>query len=157
LNDRLERLLENSWTELVGRWILGSMFVVASVHKIADPADFAKIIYGYQLVSKEAINLIAIILPFLELVSGAALLAGIYPKSAALIINLMLLVFSMGISINLLRGHTFDCGCFAMGAESHQSAAGVLLVRDLACLAVGGYVMRYGSPRRWCLWCPIQD
>jgi uncharacterized membrane protein YphA (DoxX/SURF4 family) len=131
------------------------MFLVASVHKIADPADFAKIIYGYQLLPKDVINLFAIILPFLELISGAALLAGVYPRSAALIINLMLSLFIIGITINLLRGHTFDCGCFAMGASSHQSAAGVLLVRDLACLAAGVYVMRYAPPPRWCLWCPI--
>lgn len=151
MNDRLERVLKNSWTELAARWILGGMFVVASVHKIADPAQFARIVYGYQLVPKEAINLIAIMLPFFELVSGAALLAGIYPRSAALIINLLLGIFIIGITINLVRGHTFDCGCFSMGASSHRSAAGVLLIRDLACLIVGGYVMGYRRPARWCL------
>jgi len=154
LNERIESFLNHPWAELSVRWLLGGAFVVASVHKIADPAGFAKIVYGYQLVPHAIINLIAIVLPFLELISGAALMAGIYPRSAALIIEVLLSVFIVGISINLVRGHQFDCGCFAMGAADRPSAAGLLLVRDLVFLAGGSYVLGYGGSPKWCLWHP---
>lgn len=148
MNDSVKKIMLNSWTELTCRWLLGVIFLLASFHKIINPAQFAKIIYGYQLIPGPAINLIAILLPFLELYAGAALMAGLYPRSAALIINGMLGAFIFAISINLLRGHSFDCGCFSIG-NTGASAAGGLLIRDLVCFAMGGYVIWYGHPRKW--------
>jgi putative oxidoreductase len=145
----LKGFFSNPWLELACRWLLGILFVAASFHKMIHPAQFAKIIYGYQLVPDIAINLIAIILPFLEFFSGAALILGIYPRSAVLMINVMLLSFIVAISINLLRGHVFDCGCFSIGDANHPAAAGGLLVRDVACFVLGAYVFSYRDARRW--------
>ncbi|MFH0726632.1 MAG: MauE/DoxX family redox-associated membrane protein [Pseudomonadota bacterium] len=150
MNNHLKAFFSNPWVELICRWSLGVMFIVASFHKMINPAQFAKIIYGYQLVPGIAINLIAIILPFLELFSGAALVAGIFPRSAATIINVMMLTFIVAISINLLRGHAFDCGCFSMRDTNHPSAAASLLVRDLVCLVAGGYVMMFRGNPKFC-------
>lgn len=150
LNDPGKSIISNPWAELACRWLLGAIFLVASFHKIINPAQFAKIIYGYQLVPDPAINLTAILLPFLELVAGAALMAGLFPRSAAVIINGMLGAFIIAISINLLRGHTFDCGCFSI-SDAGSSAVGGLLIRDLVCFAMGGYIIWYKHPRKWCL------
>ena len=65
------------------RWILGITFIYASYYKILSPTDFAKMVYGYNLFPEVLINLIAIVLPFVELISGLCLLLGIYPRSAA--------------------------------------------------------------------------
>ncbi|MFH0728625.1 MAG: MauE/DoxX family redox-associated membrane protein [Pseudomonadota bacterium] len=151
MNNHLKTFFSNQWVELACRCSLGLLFVIASFHKISNPAQFAKIIYGYQLVPDIAINLITIMLPFLELFSGAALIAGIYPRSAVTIINAMLLSFIVAISINLLRGHVFDCGCFSTGDTNHPSAAAALLVRDLVCLAVGSYVIGYTGKPKFCI------
>ena len=113
LNKRLGHILQNSWLELALRWILGATFLYASYGKIVSPADFAKIIYGYGLFPPLLINMIAIIVPFLELVIGLALILGIYPRSAALVVNGLLIAFIIILSINLIRGHEFNCGCFA--------------------------------------------
>jgi len=101
----LKSLFQKAWFELIVRWLLGALFLVACYQKIIEPAHFAKIIYGYYLFPDAAINLIAIILPYVELFSGMALILGIYPRSAALIINAMLLAFIVAISINLIRDH----------------------------------------------------
>lgn len=150
MNDHLRRFFSNPHVELIGRWLLGLVFLSACVHKIIGPAQFAKIIYGYQLVPKDAINLIAIILPFLEAYAGMALILGIFPKSAAWIINAMLLAFIAAIAFNLLRGHEFDCGCFSMSGTKGSSAAAALLVRDVFCLMAGIYIMRFRGSRKWC-------
>ena len=144
-------MLNNSWLELAARWFLGMIFLYASYHKIAAPAQFAKIIYGYYLFPDISINIIAIVLPFLELFSGLALILGIYPRSAALITNGMLLGFIIALSINLIRGQQFDCGCFSFGEGGHTYTVGQLLVRDIVFFVLGLQVLLFGNYRRWCL------
>jgi len=116
-----------------------------------DPEHFAKIIYGYYLFPGYAINLIAIVLPFFELFSGLSLIFGIYPRSAALIINGMLLAFIIAISINLARGHQFDCGCFSFDDTGYTYSALQLLVRDVIYFILGMQLLFYGGRRKWCV------
>ncbi len=151
MNRQLKNLLDNSWVELASRWILGITFIYASYYKIISPADFAKIIYGYDLFPADLINLIAIILPFIELVSGLVLIIGIYPRSAALIINGMLFVFIITLSINLLRGHEFICGCFSVRETGYINASGQWIVRDILYFFLGLYVLLYSRSRRGCI------
>ena len=118
--------------------ILGITFVYASWHKIADPAGFAKILYGYAIFPGFSINILAIIIPFMELIAGFSLVFGLFPRSALLIINALLLGFILSIGFNLLRGHTFACGCFS---SSSQDVSGVYtLIRNLLFLLLGIYM-----------------
>ena len=136
---------------MASRWILGLTFIYASYNKILFPADFAKIIYGYDLFPNAFINLIAIVLPFLELVAALALILGVYPRSAVSIINLLLVAFIILLSINLIRGHEFDCGCFAANNSESTAATEVTLIRDFIYLALGLQVLCYHRTRRWCI------
>jgi hypothetical protein len=70
LNNPWQSLISNSWIELAARWILGLTFLYASSYKILSTAEFAKIVYGYDLFPAALINLIAIIVPFMELIAG---------------------------------------------------------------------------------------
>jgi putative oxidoreductase len=151
LNSLLKRILQNGWLELASRWILGVTFIYASYGKILSPADFAKIIYGYGLFPATLINLIAIIVPFLQLVIAFALIMGIYPRSAALIVNVLLIAFVILISINLIRGHEFDCGCFALKNSGNQVSSLSTILRDIIFLALGLQVFLYQHYRRWCV------
>ncbi len=149
MNKYFATLLQNSWLELAFRWILGLTFVYASYHKILAPADFAKIIYGYDLFPAGMINLIAIIVPFVELFVGLALIGGIYSRAAVLIINAMLVFFIIILSYNLLRGHEFDCGCFAPESSGFAATTEFTLFRDFVYLALGLHVFFYHRLRRW--------
>ncbi len=151
MKNKIKALVDNSWVELAARWILGTIFIYASFHKIVYPADFAKIIYGYGLFPGFSINLIAIILPFVELVSGLALILGIYPRSAVLIINGMLLAFIIVLSINIIRGHQFDCGCFSPRQTDYTTSAKAWVARDVIFLILGIQVYFFGGARRWIL------
>ena len=125
------------------RMILGITFVYSSYHKIEDPAAFATIIYGYGVFPDVTINILAVVLPFLELVCGFCLIFNLLPGSAALLINAMLVCFSLLIFFNLVRGHTFDCGCFSFAASSHSTLANIYsLVRDLFLLGCGVYLQK---------------
>ena len=148
LSKQRQSITSNSWIELAARWILGLTFIYASFHKIISPADFAKIVYGYGLFPEAFINLIAIMIPFLELIAGLALIIGFYPRSAAIIINGLLLAFIVVLSINLIRGHEFDCGCFSAGQNGYASSPKVTLVRDVIYFVLGLQVMLFSGIRR---------
>lgn len=153
MNKPLKSIISNTWIELAARWILGLIFIYASFHKIVSPAEFAKALYGYDLFPAALINLIAIITPFLELVTGLALILGFYPRSAALIVNALLLVFIAVLSINLIRGHEFDCGCFSAAKANSQTSTGLSIFKDFLFLAMGLQVYFYSGtrPRRFVL------
>jgi uncharacterized membrane protein YphA (DoxX/SURF4 family) len=151
LNKQIQSILQSSWFELAARWILGVTFIYASYNKILFPADFAKIIYGYDLFPQALINLIAISLPFLELAVALALICGIYPRSAVLIVNALLVAFIILLSINLIRGHEFNCGCFALENSDNQVSSLSTVLRDFFYLALGIQVFLYNKPRRWCI------
>jgi len=139
----------NGWVDLGLRWVLGGLFVLASIHKIADPAAFAKIVYGYDLFPAAAINLIAILLPFIELTAGLALVIGVYPRAAAVVLSGLLTAFILVIGINALRGHVFDCGCFSSGeAALWQNSPGWMLGRNSLLLLIGCSVAAYKGRRR---------
>jgi len=151
LKSRREIIFSNTWIELILRWILGITFIYAGCNKIIDPEHFGKIIYGYYLFPDYSINLIAIVLPFFELFSGLSLILGFYPRSAALIINGMLLAFIIAVSINLARGHQFDCGCFSFDDAGYTYSALQVLVRDVIFFILGLQVLFYGRRRKWCI------
>ena len=147
----LKSIPQNSWVELASRWILGLTFIYSSYSKILSPAGFAKIIYGYGLFPAKLINLIAIIVPSLELLVALALILGIYPRSAVLIVNVLLAAFIILISINLIRGHEFNCGCFSLRSSGNQVTSLSTIIRDAIYLALGIQVFLYKQPRRWCV------
>ncbi|MEJ2658165.1 MAG: MauE/DoxX family redox-associated membrane protein [Desulfobacterales bacterium] len=148
MKDNLRNLFNNGWIEIAFRWTLGVTFIYASYYKIMSPMDFAKIIYGYNLFPEFLINLIAIILPFVELIAGIFLLLGIYSRSAALIINGLLLSFILILTINIIRGHEFDCGCFS----ADKTGSPVMMVaRDGIYLLMGLQVLLFNGIRKGCL------
>ena len=151
MNRQLKSVFDNSWIELVARWIIGVVFIYASYHKILAPAEFAKIVYGYDLFPDVSINLIAIIVPFVELFSGLALILGIYPHSAVLIVNGMLVAFIIALSINLVRGHEFDCGCFSLHASQDSLSSDQVLFRDIVLFVLGLQILSYRRRRRACI------
>jgi putative oxidoreductase len=109
-------LLRSDWLTVRVQIALGAIFVAASLPKIVDPPSFAHMIYNYRLVPGPLVNIMALTMPWLELLSGLALILGIWRKAARNLITLMLLGFIIAISINLARGNSIDCGCFDVTA-----------------------------------------
>lgn len=138
-------LIHHPRMQLAFRLILGITFITASLHKVIDPGKFAQIIYGYGLFPENLINLMAIIVPFLELFCGILLVLGIYKGGASLIVNIMLAGFIIAISTNLIRGYEFDCGCFTNTAANDAFNSVDLLLRDILLLGMG--IMVFFSDR----------
>jgi len=151
VNEAVRKFLDSPWTELAARWILGATFLFAAYHKIMAPESFAKAIYSYGLFPEISVNLIAIILPFLELFSGLALIFGVYYRAGVVILSGLLILFTVTLSINLIRGHQFDCGCFYTSGPSSVSDIVYLLIRDILYLVAGAYLFVFKGHRRCCI------
>lgn len=129
------------------RIAIAGIFLAAGIPKILDPHGFAVAVYRYQMLPPFAVNLVAIYLPWLEVLAAFAIL---WPKTArgsAGILVLLLAVFTVAIAANLVRGIDISCGCFSV-AEGSARIGWEEVVRDLAFLALAIIAALDPAPRR---------
>jgi uncharacterized membrane protein YphA (DoxX/SURF4 family) len=107
------------------RLIVGGVFIWAGALKIADPLEFAQSIQNYQFFPRDLVFVIAIVLPWIEVLGGAFLVIGLWRRSSALLISLLLLGFIGLVALALLRGIDTSCGCF--GSFSRRADLGLIL------------------------------
>lgn len=105
--------LRNQYLPALIRILLGALFIYAALPKILDPFNFAVAVYNYKMLPGFAVGLVAAALPWLELVIGILLVLGVRVQASSLICTGMLVVFTLAIFINTLRGIDVDCGCFS--------------------------------------------
>ena len=135
----MKRILTNPWLTIRIQIALGIIFVVAALPKIVDPPSFAHMIYNYHLLPGALINFMALVMPWIELLCGLALILGIWQGTARSIIGALLITFVLAIAINLARGNAIDCGCFDVSAanktrEERLADMRWVILRDLGML-----------------------
>lgn len=125
---------------------LGAVFLYASLEKIAQPRDFARIVYHYQLIGPSAqlgyvpANLLAVALPWTEAVVGVLLIAGAWRREAAAVAGAMLVTFLVAVGSALARGIDIEnCGCFTVDGAGRGAGLGLLL-GDTALLVVAAWL-----------------
>jgi hypothetical protein len=146
LSRPLSEWLSHPWLTVRVQIGLGAIFVVAALPKVVDPPSFAHMIYNYRLVPGAAVNALALVMPWVEILVGLALILGVWPREAAALAGLLLLVFIAAIGFNLVRGHAVDCGCFDVHSagksrEELLSEMRWVLIRDAAMLLLVAQVL----------------
>jgi uncharacterized membrane protein YphA (DoxX/SURF4 family) len=131
--------LAHPWLTVRVQIALGVIFVAAALPKIVDPPSFAHMIYNYKLIPWVLVKPMALVMPWIELLCGLALILGIWKGTARTIIAALLLTFIIAISINLLRGNAIDCGCFDVSAANKTAAERLadmrlVILRDIGML-----------------------
>ena len=121
------------------RLILGGVFALASLDKIIFPLAFAKSISNYQILPEQFVNLVAVTLPWVELILGSLLIFGIWLPGAIALANLLLAVFFTALVFNTARGLNVDCGCFTHSATESPSTTWYF-IRDTVFLLLSGYL-----------------
>ncbi|MFC1677270.1 MauE/DoxX family redox-associated membrane protein [Planctomycetota bacterium] len=101
---------------LVVRLTLGSIFIWSSLPKIRQSYDFLSSVYSYEIVGPKLGMLVAMTLPWLELLVGICLIGGIFISGALLIGSAMAAMFTFVLSSALYRGLEITCGCFSANA-----------------------------------------
>jgi uncharacterized membrane protein YphA (DoxX/SURF4 family) len=119
----VRRALAHPRVQLALRLLLGALFVYASLDKIAHPAGFARVVYQWQVLGPVPSNLVAVLLPWLELVAGALLLVGAWRREAALVVALLLVIFLAAATSVIAHGIDVEnCGCVSVAEHAADSA-----------------------------------
>ena len=108
----MTKYLTHPWLTLRVQLALGAIFIIAALPKIADPPSFAHMIYNYRILPAGLINISSLVMPWVELLCGIALVLGVWRRPALAIVTILLVLFVAAISFNLARGNAIDCGCF---------------------------------------------
>lgn len=142
----LTERLASPWLTVRVQIALGVFFVAAALPKIVDPPSFAHMIYNYRIVPGPFVNLMALVLPWFELLAGIALILGIWTRTSAALIGALLGVFIVAISFNLARGNAIDCGCFDVAAAGKTVAERItdmwwVVIRDVGMLVLVAQIL----------------
>ncbi|HEX9974597.1 MAG TPA: MauE/DoxX family redox-associated membrane protein [bacterium] len=102
---------------IIFRWLVAAIFIFAGITKILNPENFARDIDNYRMLPYLLVTVMAIILPWLEILCGIFLIIGKWEKGAAVTLLILTLMFLIAMSSAIFRGLDITCGCFAMTAE----------------------------------------
>jgi uncharacterized membrane protein YphA (DoxX/SURF4 family) len=105
------------------RAALGGLFVFAGLNKLFlngvepnpfAPESFAEAIMAFKLVDDDQlVTWATFMIPWTEIIAGAALILGLWSRGAALVIGLLLAAFIAAITSVIFRGiPVTNCSCF---------------------------------------------
>lgn len=103
------------WLRLAIRIFIGGYFIFAAVPKIVEPYVFATNISHYGMLPAWSVNTFALLMPWLELVAGTALIIGFRLRAAAILCSAMLAMFTIAVIWAVSHDLQIDCGCFGDG------------------------------------------
>lgn len=102
---------------LLVRLGLAAVWLVSGAIKVSDLNQTYIAVQAYELLPAGIVSVVAAGLPFLELVLGVLLLAGLGTRLVAVASVVVLLAFIGGVAQSWARGLTIDCGCFGGGGQ----------------------------------------
>lgn len=128
------RKVFHPWFYRIVRISLAGIFIYAGAAKLLDPKAFAAIISAYDLVPEALLPAVAIGLPLLEVVAGAALvldrLWGLYTIAGLLAVFVFVLGYGIIFELDV------DCGCFGAEELNRQASLKSAFYRDLFILGL---------------------
>lgn len=137
---------------LAARWLMAGLFLFSGAAKLGwldsittagiDPYTFAGSVKGFRLLHNDLIPFITFFVPWLEVVSGAALLLGLWARGAARVIAALLILFCLAMLTVIIRGLDVECTCF--GKFLGGAVNGWSILRNVVLLAIIWPVARYG-------------
>jgi uncharacterized membrane protein YphA (DoxX/SURF4 family) len=131
------------WLGLLLRACVGGYFVFAAVPKIIEPLAFATSIAHYGIMPNWTVNGYALVVSWLELVAGIALVAGFRVRVSAAICGVLLVMFTLAVAYAVLLGLKIDCGCF--GSQGGDEVSWLKVVKNAAMIAMCAYLWRQPS------------
>lgn len=146
MGKRASRMRLRGWFDIVCRVVLAGVFICAGIGKILKPGEFADAVAAFKILPIALVNIFAIVLPWVELLSGLALLHRASSRHGALMMIGLNLMFMVAVASAMTRGLDIECGCFTL-SHAHSKVGWGLLARDggllLLCLPI--MLCRYHS------------
>lgn len=135
------------WFDILGRSLVGVIFLVAAVPKLFDINGFSEVINAYGMLPDFLIMPSAIIIPILEIVLAIGVIFN--RRREKIGSAMLLLLFIAVLSYAIYLGLDIDCGCFGPEDPEHTAFMGlrVALWRDLFMLLILIYSLWFWSDR----------
>ena len=167
MSRELDRPVQHRFIRLMGiiaRIALGALFIFAGTTKAYDPGEFAVEIQKYNLIPWILGVVVALYLPWVEILTGLVLfLEGIFiglvlllpwfgtltglvllfkklEKGALLLVTVMLMFFTAALASAMVRGLSIDCGCF--GKAITATGTTIPLIRNVILLGLTAFIWR---------------
>ena len=118
----------------ITRIYLALVFILSGLDKINDLTTFSQSIENYKILPIFIVNIVAIFIPWLELVAGGFLLLGICIKENSTIILTLIVVFTLGIISAIMRNLDIDCGC--QGTFDGQKVGFLKIIENIALIVI---------------------
>ncbi len=125
------------------RIYLALVFILSGFDKISNLAAFATSIENYDILPIHIINLIAIVIPWIEVITGGLLLLGFYIKENSIIIATLLTVFTLALLSAVLRNLDIDCGC--QGTFDGQKVGMLKIIENVSLIIVSILSIKFPS------------
>jgi uncharacterized membrane protein YphA (DoxX/SURF4 family) len=106
---------------------------------------FARAIYNYKFLPDVFINLLAIVLPYMEFFTAVFLILGIFKKGSSFLIGVMLIVFIIALTRAYALGLDISCGCFSLDTVSEKSDILQRIIEDILLLAACFLIFFYSD------------
>ena len=133
------------YSRVVSIAILAVVFGWSGLHKVIDPSGFSLSVFRVHLLPYAAVNAASLWIAWLELACAFILLFIPRFRVAALwIILALLLVFSLGLGLNLIRGSHMACGCFSSSPMAHP-ISWLALLKNIGLMIPVVYVLAKGK------------
>ncbi len=91
---------------------IGMYFVTVSVSKIFTFQLFLQTVYSFGVLPSSVILSFSICIILVELIGGVALILDVVPIFFSRMLFGTVILFTIAILINLIRGNLIDCGCY---------------------------------------------
>ena len=98
----------------------GLLLCFAAIDKIRHPLQFAGNVENYRVVNADLSLWAAVFIPYLEVITGLLLIAGIWIDAASMINMLFMCLFFVLVTQAYARGLDINCGCFSTGEEGES-------------------------------------
>lgn len=142
--ESLSVFLSQPYLLLIPRAIVGLLLIIGGVGKGINLREFKQIIYAYNLIPAPLVGMFSYSLPWIEMITGIALLLKVLSPFAEFIAVGLFLIFAIAVGINLLRGRReIPCGCFSGRVEklSWLIVSRNMMLSGLALLSAGKLIL----------------
>jgi uncharacterized membrane protein YphA (DoxX/SURF4 family) len=127
----------------VVRVVLGLVLLAAGVLKAGHPVELAATLATFRLLPSQIVGPLALALPYVEILLGGYLIAGLFTRVAAAVGCAQFVIYASAIASAIVRHIAANCGCF--GPNDVAVADWPHVGFDLALAAACAFVA-YGAP-----------
>ncbi|MDR0608663.1 MAG: hypothetical protein LBG58_00960 [Planctomycetaceae bacterium] len=127
--------------DFVLTWFFGLVMLVAAIPHLENPYYFLGSVYSYNLTGSGIGQLVAILLPLLQLAIALCFILRVHVDSANIVTMILFGVFFCIQLSAFLSGLNIQCGCFGPQYSSNIGIGSLSFVGTLFTLSVGRFII----------------